>query len=64
MGPPASSSGSLDGVASGTVEVKDIQPGPSGSDPQYLTNVGGTLFFRANDGTTGTELWKAEAVAG
>jgi len=28
--------------------------------PNYLTNVGGTLFFSATDGTTGTELWKSD----
>ena len=42
-----------DGTAAGTVLVKDIYPGTSGSYPtRYLTNVNGTLFFAANDGTT------------
>ena len=27
------------------------------------TNVGGTLFFMANDGTTGEELWKSDGTA-
>jgi hypothetical protein len=33
----------------------------TGSAPQQLTNVGGTLFFAATDSatTTGQELWKA-----
>ncbi len=40
--------------------VKDIRPGGDSSCPQYLTNVSGTLFFRAiDDGTHGVELWKA-----
>lgn len=25
-----------------------------------LTNVGGTLYFQANDGTSGFELWKSD----
>src|SRR5262249_11284779 len=37
--------------------VLDINPGSAGSYPILLTNVNGALFFRANDGTHGTELW-------
>jgi ELWxxDGT repeat protein len=54
-----------DGSAAGTVLAKDIDPGSAGSvsSGSYygadFTNVGGTLFFAANDGTTGSELWKA-----
>ena len=43
-----------------TVRVKDIQPGSSGSNPRYLTDVGGTLFFSADDGISGVELWKSD----
>ncbi len=46
-----------DGTASGTSMVADINPGVVGSYPTYLTNVNGTLFFQANDGTHGYELW-------
>ena len=49
-----------DGTAAGTVQVKDIWPGPLGSFPFSLTDVGGTLFFSASDGTNGLELWKHE----
>ncbi len=44
----------------GTVLVKDIRAGSAGSDPRYLTNVNGTLYFRANDGANGVELWKSD----
>ena len=30
---------------------------PGSSSPGYLTNVNGTLFFTADDGSAGTELW-------
>ena len=43
--------------------VKDINPGSDGSIPRILTNVGGTLFFAANDGTHGAELWKSDGTA-
>src|SRR5262249_3598808 len=46
-----------DGTEGGTVLVKDIRPGSSGSFPVDLTNVNGTLFFTADDGVSGTELW-------
>ena len=39
------------------------QPGASGSTPIDLTNVDGTLFFAANDGTNGAELWKSDGTA-
>jgi ELWxxDGT repeat protein len=62
-----------DGTAAGTTLVKDIYPGsyigPYGgyyvasSSPSDLTNVNGTLFFTANDGTHGVELWKSDGTA-
>ncbi len=51
-----------DGTAKGTGMVKDINAveyGRYGSFPNELTNVNGTLFFAANDGIHGTELWKS-----
>jgi ELWxxDGT repeat protein len=47
-----------DGTPGGTVMVKDINPGGS-SSPAELINVGGTLYFRADDGG-GAELWKSD----
>jgi ELWxxDGT repeat protein len=57
-----------DGTSAGTQMVKDINlRAPSfPNDPPYrfssLTNVGGTVFFRANDGRPGDgfELWRSD----
>jgi ELWxxDGT repeat protein len=52
-----------DGTEAGTTMVKDIRVGefPWSSTPVLsLINVGGTLFFTANDGTSGYELWKSD----
>jgi ELWxxDGT repeat protein len=49
-----------DGTAAGTTVVSDeIRPGPESSDPRSLGNAAGTLYFTANDGAHGYELWKA-----
>jgi ELWxxDGT repeat protein len=42
------------------VRVKDIWAGSGSSDPRNLTNVGGTLYLRANDGSSGYELWRSD----
>jgi len=52
-----------DGTSAGTVLVKDIRPGSSPSEPKNLTNVNGTLFFTATDGTNGRELWKSNGTS-
>jgi ELWxxDGT repeat protein len=49
-----------DGTANGTVMVKDIYPGTSGSYPNGMAVIGSTLYFLANDGTNGRELWKSD----
>ena len=43
--------------------VKDINTGSIGSNPSYLTDVNGTLFFAADDGAHGRELWKSDGTA-
>ena len=62
-----------DGTAAGTVLVKDIRPGTTtdyygntvgyGSNPSNLTVVNGHLFFSANDGVNGGELWETDGTS-
>jgi trimeric autotransporter adhesin len=51
-----------DGTPEGTTLVKDINTTStfSGSSPRnFFTTANGTLFFTADDGVTGRELWKS-----
>ena len=43
--------------------VKDIYWGDEGSNPSYLTDVNGTLFFVADDGDYEGGLWKSDGTA-
>jgi ELWxxDGT repeat protein len=50
-----------DGTANGTVLVKDIRPGYVSSIPSSsMFKANGHLFFKANDGIHGNELWKTD----
>jgi ELWxxDGT repeat protein len=40
--------------------VKDIRPGTETSNPRELTSVNGQLFFVADDGVSGAELWTTD----
>ena len=42
--------------------MADVNPGLSGSDPQFLV-AGGTLYLTADDGAHGRELWKTDGTA-
>ena len=53
-----------DGKAEGTYMVRDINVGSGSSNPANFVNVGGTLFFTADDGCTGYELWKSDGTEG
>ena len=45
---------------SGYSFVKDIHSGSSSSSPGAFTAIGNTIYFLANDGTSGIELWKSD----
>ena len=44
-------------LGKGGFMVADIMPGPDGSYPGFLTRVGDRLYFAADDGVHGRELW-------
>jgi len=57
-----------DGTAAGTTMVKDVYPGqtngnPNSSGPAYLAVLGNKIFFGANDGKVGNELWETDGTA-
>ena len=49
------------GTSSGTFMAQDINPGSASSFPLQFTDVFGTVFFTANDGSTGFELYSVSA---
>jgi ELWxxDGT repeat protein len=52
-----------DGTDSGTVMVKNINPGPS-SWPRDFIAFHGEVYFNAENVTNGTELWKTDGTVG
>jgi ELWxxDGT repeat protein len=49
-----------DGTTEGTVKIKDIRPGPLGSDIGYLIALNNAVYFLADDGVSGAELWRTD----
>lgn len=43
--------------------VRDINPGKSNSTPTQLTSMGGIVYFSADDGMNGKELWKSDGTS-
>jgi ELWxxDGT repeat protein len=52
-----------DGTIAGTVMVKDIIPGKTGSSAVNLIVYNNLLFFTANDGVNGFELWRSNGTS-
>lgn len=56
-----------DGTAAGTVLVRDVRPGQSSaydtSAGHWIVAVGSTVFFAADDGISGSTLWKSDGTA-
>lgn len=50
---------SSDGTVEGTRRVDDVEPGPAGSQPGYLTSFGGFVYFAATTSLDGRELWRS-----
>ena len=51
-----------DGTEAGTYMIKDITAASGGADPRFLVDVGGTLFFAAQD-SNGIELWHSDGTS-
>lgn len=49
-----------DGTETGTVLVKNINPGNAKSDSYYLGELNSKLLFSARDGSSGRELWVSD----
>jgi len=45
------------GLANGSYLVKDFNPGTGEGNASYFTLMGNTVYFQADDGVTGSELW-------
>jgi ELWxxDGT repeat protein len=61
LGLPAANT--LAATISTIIQVKDINLRGANAYPVNLTNVNGTLFFTADDGSSGAELWRSDGSA-
>ena len=53
-----------DGTKDGTVMIRDIFPGESGSWANQLTVYNGLVYFMANDSDNSRKLWKTDGTTG
>ena len=51
------------GTTGGTTIVKDINPGPTNSQPWYMTESNGRVIFSLHETKTGSELWSTNGSA-
>jgi ELWxxDGT repeat protein len=58
--PSAASSGAATAPRREPCWSRTSSPGSGGSIPEYLVNLNGTVFFSADDGSSGRELWKSD----
>ncbi len=49
-----------DGTSDGTWMLKDVNEGKGNSNPTEFTSVNGVLYYSADDGNTGAELWRSD----
>ncbi|WP_425614195.1 ELWxxDGT repeat protein [Anatilimnocola sp. NA78] len=52
-----------DGTTNGTYMVQDINPGVADSNPMYMADVNGELWFSATTAAAGRELWKSDGTS-
>jgi len=63
VGTPGSASITIDDSLSTVDLVRDINFGSTGSGIANAVDVGGILYFAANDGSHGSELWRSDGTA-
>ena len=51
------------GTPQGTVMVRNINPGNASSNPANFCNVNGTLYFSADNGQLGRQIWKSNGTS-
>lgn len=49
-----------DGTSAGTKMLKDIDPGPNGSKPEWFTVLNGKVYFAATGAVDGREVWRTD----
>ncbi len=52
-----------DGTNAGTIQLKDINPGPDSSNPGFFYNFNQLILFSATTNTQGSEYWRSDGTA-